>query len=102
MKEKRSGKVKSCVIIDVALPGDCSIREKEIEKIEIEKYQNLKRELWSFKKVEAVPVVVGALVCISKDFSGLMETLVIELNVGIVKKSVLLGTARILRKVLGM
>ena len=45
MKEKRSGKVKSCVIIDVALPGDCSIREKEIEKIEIEKYQNLKREL---------------------------------------------------------
>ena len=105
MKEKRSGKVKSCVIIDVALPGDCSIREKEIEKIEIEKYQNLKRELnrlWSFKKVEAVPVVVGALVCISKDFSGLMETLVIELNVAIVKKSVLLGTARILRKVLGM
>ena len=27
-------KVKSCVIIDVAVPGDCRIREKEIEKIE--------------------------------------------------------------------
>ena len=35
-------KVKSCVIIDVAVPGDCRIREKEIGKIE--KYQNLKRE----------------------------------------------------------
>ena len=35
-------KAKSCVIIDVAVPGDCRIREKETEKIE--KYQNLKRE----------------------------------------------------------
>ena len=50
-------KAKSCVIIDVAIPGDCRIHEKEIEKIE--KYQNLKRELWSLKKVEVVPVVVG-------------------------------------------
>ena len=69
-------KAKSCVIIDVTIPGDCRIREKEIEKIE--KYQNLKRELkrlWSLKKVEVVPVVVEALGCIS--------------NVQIVQKSVL-------------
>ena len=96
-------KAKSCVIIDVAIPGDCRICEKEIEKIEI--YQNLKRELkrfWSLKKVEVVPVVVGALGCISKGFSGWMDTLGIKLNVGMVQKSVLLGTARILRKVLDM
>ena len=75
----------------VAIPGDCRIREKEIEKIE--KYQNLKKELkrlWSLKKVEAVPVVVGVLGCISKDFSGWMETLSIKLGVGMVQKSVLL------------
>ena len=36
-------KVKSCVIINVATPGDCRIREKEIKKIE--NYQNLKGEL---------------------------------------------------------
>ena len=35
-------KAKSCIIIDVAIPGDCRIHEKEIEKIE--KYQNLTRE----------------------------------------------------------
>ena len=66
-------KAKSCVIIDIAIPGDCSIREKEIQKTE--KYQNLKRELkrlWSLKKVEVVLVVVGALQCISKGFSGWM------------------------------
>ena len=96
-------KANSCVIIDVAIPGDCRICEKEIEKIEI--YQNLKRELkrfWSLKKVEVISVVVGALGCISKGFSGWMDTLGIKLNVGMVQKSVLLGTARILRKVLDM
>ena len=35
-------KAKSCVIIGAAIPGNCRIRKKEIEKIE--KYQNLKRE----------------------------------------------------------
>ena len=95
--------MKSCVIIDVAIPSHCRIREKEIEKIE--KYQNLERELkrlWLLKKLEVVSLVVGALGCISKGFSGWIDTLGIKLNVGIVQKSVLLGTARILRKVLGM
>ena len=94
-------KAKSCVIIDIAIPGDCRIHEKKSKKIE--KYQNLKKELkrlWSLKKVEVVPVVVVALGCISKGFSGWMEILVITLDVGMLQKSVLLGTARILRKVL--
>ena len=60
------------------------------------------KRLWSLKKVEIVPVVVGALGCISKSFNGWMETLGIKLNVGMVQKSVLLGTTRILRKVLDM
>ena len=96
-------KAKSCVIIDVAIPGDCRIREKEIEKIE--KYQDLKRELkrlWPLKKIEVVPVVAGALGCISKGFRGWMGTLDIKLNVGMVQKLVLLGKARIFRKVLDL
>ena len=36
-------KANSCVIINVAIPDDCRIREKEIKKIK--KYQNLKRAL---------------------------------------------------------
>ena len=94
---------KSCVIINVAVPGDCRICEKEIEKIE--KYQNLKRELkrlWLLKKVGVVPVVVGALGCIRKGFIGWMDTLGIKVNVGMVQKSVLLGAVRILRKVLDL
>ena len=63
------------------------IREKEIEKIK--KYQNFKRELkrlWSLKKVEVVPVIVGALGDISKGFTGWMDTLGVKLNVGMVQK----------------
>ena len=96
-------KAKSCVIIDFAVPGDCRIREKEMKKIQ--KYQNLKRELkrlWSLKQVEVVSVDVGALGCFSKSFSEWMDTLGIKLNVEMVQKSVLLGAARILRKVLDM
>ena len=91
------------MIVIMVVPDDCRIREKEIEKIE--KYQNLKRELkrlCSLKKIEVVPVVVGALECISKGFSGWMDTLGIRLTVGMVQKSVLLGATGILRKVLDM
>ena len=96
-------KAKSCVIIDVAVSGNCKVCEKEIEKTE--QYPNLKRELkrlYSLKKVEVVLVVLGALWCISKGFGGWMATLGIKLNVRFVQISVLLGIARILRKVLVM
>ena len=61
----------------------------------MEKYQKLQRDvrrLCSLKKLE----VVGALDKISNGFSGSMDTLGIKLNVGMVKKSVLLVKARIL------
>ena len=94
---------KTCIIIDVAVPGDSRVNEKEIEKIE--KYQDLKRELiriWKLKKVQVVPVVVGALGCISKKFEKWMETLEINVGVSTIQKTALLGTARILRKVMEM
>ena len=47
-------------------------------------------------------MAVGALGYISKGFSRWMDILGITLSVGMVQKSVLLGTARILRKVLDM
>ena len=85
---------------------ECSFRSKPFDDddrscVIIDVTRELKR-LWSLKKVEVVPVVVGALGCISKGFSGWMDTLGIKLNVGMVQKSVLLGTARILREVLDM
>ena len=54
------------------------------------------------RKVHVVPVVVGALGSVTKEFDRWMEKLGVPVDVGIVQKTALLGTARILRIVLEM
>ena len=92
---------RSAIIIDIAIPGDIRIAQKETEKIT--KYQDIKREiqrLWNLRKVEIVPVIVGALGSVTKNFEMYMEMIGIKLDTHTVQKTTLLGTARILRKVL--
>ena len=91
------------IIIDIAAPTDVRVGEKEREKVE--KYQDLKREierLWRLRMVEVVPVVIEALGRVTKEFDGRIKKLRITNNVGVMQKNALLGTARILRKVLEM
>ena len=89
------------MIIDIAVPGDTRIKQKEQEKIE--KYQDLKREiarLWRLRKVSVIPVVVGALRCVTKEAEHYVEKIGIKIRTEVIKKTALLGTARTLRKVL--
>ena len=93
-KEKRN-----CKIIDFAVPGDSRIEEKEKDKIE--KYQDLGRELqkiWNVK-VKIIPLVVGSLGAIPKQFGNRLKQIGIAVGTAQVQKTVLLGMARILRKV---
>ena len=86
--DKRSKEVR---IIDIAVPGDSRVKEKELEKIE--KYQMLREEIrciWQVNKVTVKPVVVGALGVIS------------EIAMEIIQKAALLGTVMLLRKVLSL
>ena len=92
-------KERFCKIIDFAVPGDSRIEEKEKDKIE--KYQDLGRELqkiWNVK-VNIIPLVVGSLGAIPKQFGNRLKQIGITVGTGQVQKRVLLGTARILRKV---
>ena len=76
--------------------------EKEREKID--KYRPLRDEiarLWSMTKVEIIPIVVGALGAVSKQFEAYIEAIGIKMNVEHAQKTALLGSARILRLVLG-
>ena len=87
--------------MDVASPWDHRVYEKEGEKIE--KYQELKREivkLWGIRHLEVVPVVVGALGVVSKRFDAWFEKLGITIRMELLQKTALLGTARILGKLL--
>ena len=92
-------KERSCKIIDFAVPGD---RIEEKEKDKVEKYQDLGRELqkrWNVKVI-IIPLVVGSLGAIPKQFGNRLKQIGITVGTAQVQKTVLLGTARILRKVL--
>ena len=91
------------MIIDIVVPADVRVGEKEKEKLE--KYKDLKREIgrfWKLKMVEVLLVVIGALGSVTKEFDGQVEKLGIIKTVGVMQKTALLGATRILRKVLEM
>ena len=98
--EKRK---KGCKIIDIAVPNDVRVGNKEQEKVE--KYQDLRREiatLWGMKKTEVIPIVVGALGMFSKKLDMWIKKIGINIKTEALQKSTLLGTARILRRTLEM
>ena len=91
-------KKKECKIIDIAVPGDSRIGEKELEKME--KYDDLKREIkrmWTMRKIEIIPIVVGALGAVSRNLNNWIEKLDVHIRVELLQNTALLGTARILR-----
>ena len=88
-------------IIDIAVPTDKRIGEKENEKVE--KYQDLKREIarmWNMRTVLVVPIVVGSLGSVTKNLDKWLEKLDVKIGISLLQKTTLLGTARILREVL--
>ena len=96
-------KKREVVMIDVAIPGDDRVKEKELEKIE--KYQLLKDEIakvWHMGKVIVVPVVIGALGAVSVNFKEYMKRIGVNVRLEVIQKTALLETAKILRKVLSL
>ena len=96
--EKENNKA---IIVDIASPWDHRVYEKDVEKIE--KYQDLKREigrLWGIRHLEVVPVVVGALGVVSNRLDAWYEKVGVTIRTGLLQKTALLATARILRKLL--
>ena len=93
-------KVRIFKIIDFAIPGVGRIEEKEKDKIE--KYQDLGgklQKIWNVK-MKIIPLVVGCSDAIPKQFGNRLKQIGITVGTAQVQKTVLLGTARILRKVL--
>ena len=89
-------------VIDIAVPWDSRVDSKEEEKVE--KYQDLARELRKLWKVQVkvVPIVIGGLGTMPKGLEKHLESLGIRISAGLLQKTALLGTARIVRKVLEM
>ena len=93
---------KSCQIIEVAIPEDGQVREKEDKKVE--KYQDLAREvqkMWDVK-TKLILVVMGALGSVPMNLKNKLKVIDVEISVEMIQKCALLGSAKILRKVLEM
>ena len=89
-------------IIDFAVPYDTRVDEKEKEKEKIQKYQELARELkklWN-KNVKVIPVTVGALGTTPSRLPKRLKEIGINTKIVELQKTVLLHSARILRKAL--
>ena len=97
--EKNTNK---CLIIDVACPGDNNLILKRNEKLD--NYSELRVEIarmWD-KETLIVPIIIEVLGSIPNDLECNLKKLDISYNVETLQKSVLLGTANILRKVLSI
>ena len=91
-----------CQIIDVACPSDVNLTNKKNEKLQ--KYQELRVEisrLWN-KRTTIIPIIIGALGSVPNDLKKQLDSLGIKYSLSILQKSVLLGTANILRHVLAI
>jgi hypothetical protein len=88
------------MLIDVAVPGDRNVIQKEAEKIL--KYKDLTIEIqrmWDVK-TRVIPVIIEATGTISKSLKKYVSTIPGNHEVKELQKTVILGTAHILRKVL--
>jgi len=88
------------MLIDGANSGDRNVIEKEAEKIL--KYKDLTIEIqrmWNVK-TKVIPVIIGASGTISKSFRKYVSNIPGNHEVKEPRKTAILGTAHILRKVL--
>ena len=79
------------------------MKDKELQKVK--KYQLLKSaiaKVWHVRKVIVVAVVIGALGAVSVNFKRCIKQIGVEVSLEDVQKTALLGTAKILRKVLSL
>lgn len=91
---------RTCLIIDVAVPDDSNVAQKEVEKLT--KYKDLQIEIqrmWGVR-AQVIPVVIGALGTMSKKFKDYLNCIPGNPSPIETQKIALCGTAHILRKVL--
>ena len=93
-------KKRTCKIMDIAVPADHRVKLKESEKKD--KYFDLTRKLkklWNII-VNFIPIIIGAPDTVSKGLLKGLEDLKIKWRVETIPTTVLLSSARILRRVL--
>ena len=92
----------NCKLIDMTVPSDRNIALKETEKKNKFKDLELEIERMWHMRTEVIPVVVGALGTIKKGMIENIKRVSERATVTETQKIFMLGSAQILRKVLGV
>jgi len=96
----KNKKETTCTLIDVAIPADRNVVQKEAEKKL--KYKNLCIEIqrmWNLK-CTVVPVIIGATGIVTRSLKKNLETIPGNHSIDSQQKTAILGTSHIIRKVL--
>ena len=96
----RDKKANTCFLIDIICPADGNVGRKQAEKLA--KYGDLRVEvsrMWQCR-TQVVPVVLGALGTVHAGIARWLDIIPGHHNLQHLQKAVLLGSARILRKVM--
>ena len=96
----RNKKEKTCALIDVAIPADRNVVQKEAE-IKL-KYKRLCIEihlLWILK-CTIIPLIIGATGIVTRSLRKNLEAVPGKHSIDSLQKTAILGTSHIIRKVL--
>jgi hypothetical protein len=88
----------TCMLMDVAIPGDRNVIKKEAERIL--KYKDLTTEIQRMWNVKVIPLIIGATGTVSKSFRKYVSDIPGNHDVKELQKTAILGTAHRLREVL--
>jgi hypothetical protein len=86
------------IIIDVEIPGERNVIQKEAEKVL--KYKDLTIEIHRMWNVKTYRLIIGATGTISKSYRKYVSAMLANYEVRELQKAAILGTAHRLRKVL--
>jgi hypothetical protein len=96
----RDNEKRTCILVDVAIPGDRSVIKKEAEKVLKCKDLTIEiRGMWNVK-TSVIPVIIGATGTISRSFRKYVSNVLGIHEVKELQKTAILGIAHILQKIL--
>ena len=94
----KNRKEKTCTLIDVAIPADRNVVQKEAEQIQ-EIFGTEIERMWNLK-CTIVPVIIGATGIVTRSLKKNLQAIPGTHSIDSLQKTAILGTSHILRKAL--
>ena len=82
---------KTAIIIDVAIPGDKGIMTRTRRRLKSIRASKEIQRLWKLKKFNVIPVILGALGSVTKNFEKYVDKIGIKVDLHTVQKNHIIG-----------